>query len=291
GAALAFGLIVLGGVVRITGSGMGCGEHWPRCHGEWFPPLDLPTLIEIGHRWAAALVSLVVLALTVVAWVNHRDEPRLRTPATLASILLVVQVLLGAVTVKLALPPWVVITHLANAMALLAGETDRPVNVMDRHRIQKLAWATAGFGFLVILFGAQVANFGAGLLCLGLPLCNGTLLPPTAPLAALHWTHRVLAFLFLGLVLTLTTLVLRDRTAVRGVRRWTLVVAGVTVLQLGVGAVMVTRLLPAELRAAHLLVGTLLWATLVVLVFQANRIPTVASAPRKTHADKPSLLA
>src|SRR6185312_12546478 len=299
GAALAFGLIVLGGVVRITGSGMGCGEHWPRCHGEWFPPLDLPTMIEIGHRWAAALVSLVVLALTAVAWVNHRNEPRLRTPATLASILLVVQVLLGAVTVKLALPPWVVITHLANAMTLLAvliltalraGEKDRPVSVPDGHRAQKLAWATAGFGFLVILFGAQVANFGAGLLCLGLPLCNGTLLPPTAPLAALHWTHRVLAFLFLGLVLTLTTLVLRDRTSGRGVRRWTLVVAGVTVLQLGVGAVMVTRLLPAELRAAHLLVGTLLWATLVVLVFQANRIPTVVSAPRKTHADKPSLL-
>ncbi|MFL5534009.1 MAG: COX15/CtaA family protein, partial [Gemmatimonadales bacterium] len=293
GAALAFGLIVLGGVVRITGSGMGCGEHWPRCHGEWFPPLDLPTMIEIGHRWAAALVSLVVLALTAVAWARHRSEPRLRTPATLASVLLVVQVLLGAVTVKLALPPWVVITHLANAMALLAvlimtalraGETDGPASGVDRHRLQKLAWVTAGFGFIVILFGAQVANFSAGLLCLGLPLCNGTLLPPPAPLAALHWTHRVLAFLFFGLVLTLTTLVLRDRTSGHRVRRWTLVVAGVTVLQLGVGAVMVTRLLPGELRAAHLLVGTLLWATLVVLVFQANRISTVVSARRKTHA-------
>src|SRR5215218_10427543 len=80
GAALAFGLIVLGGVVRITGSGMGCGDHWPRCDGEWFPPLDLATMIEIGHRWAAALVSAVVLALTSVAWVRHRNEPRLRTP-------------------------------------------------------------------------------------------------------------------------------------------------------------------------------------------------------------------
>src|SRR4051795_1846500 len=240
GAALAFGLIVLGGVVRITGSGMGCGEHWPRCHGEWFPPLDLPTMIEIGHRWAAALVSLVVLALTAVGWVRHRNEPRLRTPATLASVLLVVQVLLGAVTVKLALPPWVVITHLANAMALLAvlivtalraGETHLPAGVADRHRLQKLAWATAGFGFLVILFGAQVANFSAGLLCLGLPLCNGTLLPPSAPLAALHWTHRVLAFLFLGLVLTLTTLVLRNRTSSRGLSRWAMVVTGVTGVQ------------------------------------------------------------
>src|SRR6185312_11125096 len=120
GAALAFGLIVLGGVVRITGSGMGCGDHWPRCDGQWFPPLDLPTLIEIGHRWAAALVSVLVAAVAIVAWRRHRAEPALRNPATLALVLLVVQVLLGAVTVKLALPPWVIITHLANAMVLLA---------------------------------------------------------------------------------------------------------------------------------------------------------------------------
>src|SRR4030095_9745114 len=112
--------IVLGGIVRITGSGMGCGDHWPRCNGEWFPPLDLPTLIEIGHRWTAALVSVLVLAVAAVAWRRHRAQPSLRNPAALALVLLVVQVLLGAVTVKLALPPWVIITHLANAMLLLA---------------------------------------------------------------------------------------------------------------------------------------------------------------------------
>ena len=121
GSALALGLIVLGGVVRITGSGMGCGDHWPRCDGEWFPPLDLPTLIEIGHRWAAALVSLLVFAVALVGWRRHRNEPALRNPALLAAVLLVVQVLLGAVTVKLALPPWVIVTHLANAMLLLAA--------------------------------------------------------------------------------------------------------------------------------------------------------------------------
>src|SRR6185503_949982 len=159
GAAMAFGLIVLGGVVRITGSGMGCGDHWPRCDGQWFPPLDLPTLIEIGHRWVAALLSLVVLAVAIVAWRRHRDEPALRTPALLALVLLVVQVLLGAVTVKLALPPWVIVTHLANAMVLLAvlmvvalraGE-DRRTGVI--HPTHRLVLATAALGFVVILFG------------------------------------------------------------------------------------------------------------------------------------------
>src|SRR5215211_4003384 len=106
GSALALGLIVLGGVVRITGSGMGCGDHWPRCHGEWFPPLDLPTLIESSHRWVAALVSILVFGVAAVALRRHRVEPALRNPALLAAFLLVVQVLLGAVTVKLVLPPW-----------------------------------------------------------------------------------------------------------------------------------------------------------------------------------------
>ena len=219
GATLALGLIVLGGIVRITGSGMGCGDHWPRCNGEWFPPLDLPTLIEIGHRWAAALVSVFVLVVAVVAWRRHRAEPSLRNPATLALVLLVVQVLLGAVTVKLALPPWVIITHLANAMLLLASlmvvalraksPGEHPSRPLDRHAAHTLVLATAGLGFVVILFGAQVANFHAGLLCLGFPLCNGSVLPPATSLASLHWGHRVLAFAFLGLVLALVARVSR----------------------------------------------------------------------------------
>ena len=76
GSGLALGLIVLGGVVRITGSGMGCGDHWPLCDGEWFPPLDLPTLIEIGHRWAAALVSLFVFAVAIVAMTKVDSRPQ-----------------------------------------------------------------------------------------------------------------------------------------------------------------------------------------------------------------------
>src|SRR3954467_15373609 len=268
GAALAFGLIVLGGIVRITGSGMGCGDHWPLCDGEWFPPLDLPTLIEIGHRWAAALVSLVVVGMTIFAWVRHRDDSRLRTPATLATVLLILQVLLGAVTVKLALPPWVIITHLANAMVLLAvlivtalraGEELGAATPPHAHELHRLVLMMVGLGFVVILFGAQVANFNAGLLCPGLPLCNGALLPPPAPLAALHWTHRVLAFLFLALVITLGFRLSRfPAPSAHRVRRWALVVTAVTLVQLGIGAMMVTHLLPPAFRAAHLLVGTAL---------------------------------
>ena len=301
GAALAFGLIVLGGVVRITGSGMGCGDHWPRCNGEWFPPLDLPTLIEIGHRWVAALVSLLVLAVAAVAWTRHRTEPRLRTPAILAAIVLVAQVLLGAVTVKLELPPWVIITHLANAMVLLAilvvvalraGEagTHPPLPRDSRHAAHRLIVGTAALGFVVILFGAQVANFNAGLLCLGFPFCSGSgVLPPEPPLARLHWAHRTLAFGFL-LIAGLVAARAGRRTDPEGrmLRRWSGLLLGATVAQIGVAAAMVLSLLPGSLRALHLLVGTLVWVALVILVFHSSRTPAAAAIEGQ---ERPSLLA
>src|SRR5256884_4477016 len=117
-------LIILGAIVRITGSGLGCGEHWPLCNGKLLPPLDLPTMIEYGHRLAAAAVSGLVLTLAAYAWWLQRGAgsgeryPLVKT-AYLALGLLVVQVLLGAVTVKLSLPPWTVILHLGTAMLLL----------------------------------------------------------------------------------------------------------------------------------------------------------------------------
>ena len=316
GAGLGFGLIVLGGVVRITGSGMGCGDHWPRCNGEWFPPLDLPTMIEIGHRWAAALVSIVVLAMAAVAWTRHRAEPGLRNPATWAVILLVAQVLLGAVTVKLALPPWVVITHLANAMALLAtilvvalraGSTpadQETRNVLlppdERHTAHAQVLAAAGLGFVVILFGAQVANFHAGLLCLGFPLCSGSALPPATPLALLPWAHRALAFGFLALVLALAVRLNRRSDAASRELRWSVaIVVAVTVLQIGIAASMVLELLPPALRVAHLLAGTLVWAALIALVFYSGRTPQTAqelggaavATPPGVAVSKPSVLA
>ena len=300
GAALVTGLIVLGGVVRITGSGMGCGDHWPLCNGQWFPRLDLPTLIEIGHRWVAALVSLVVLGLTCAAWLKHPTNRRLRIPATLAGVLLIVQVLLGAVTVKLELPAWIVIIHFANAMALLAVllvtalRSGRPLGQpvlarASRHPGHSLVVATAALGFVVILFGAQVANFDAGLLCLGFPLCNGALLPPATPLGSLTWAHRALAFLFLALVITLNLRLSVPRDASgRRLQRLALAVLLLTFLQIGVAAAMVLHLLPPGLRATHLLVGTVLWATLVVLVY------TSAHTERRVQAelpDRPGVLA
>src|SRR5438128_2443576 len=96
-------LIILGAIVRITGSGLGCGEHWPLCNGRLLPPLDLPTMIEYGHRLAAAAVSGLVLALAAYAWWLQRGAGRGERylpgiAPYVALALLVAQVVLGAVT-------------------------------------------------------------------------------------------------------------------------------------------------------------------------------------------------
>ncbi len=283
-AGLAFGLVVLGGVVRISGSGLGCGDHWPRCNGHWLPPLsDIRTVIEFSHRWVAALVSVLVLSVAAVAWVRHRDDRALLGLASAALGLLVLQVLLGAVTVKLELPPWVVITHLANAMVLLAVLIVLALRARaggaaplagPRHPDHALVHLAAMLGFAVILFGAQVANFGAGLLCQGFPLCNGRFGPPASTMAMIHWTHRLLAFAFVAVVAVLAWRVNRRGRAAGGTAalRWAAIaVLALTLLQVGVAAAMVLALLPPGLRALHLLTGTAIWAALVVLVFVSSR--------------------
>src|SRR5205823_11978547 len=66
--------LVFGAIVRISGSGMGCGDHWPRCYGRWFPPLDRPDLIiEVSHRYLASILLLSLIAARAVAWRRRRD--------------------------------------------------------------------------------------------------------------------------------------------------------------------------------------------------------------------------
>src|SRR5204863_6818050 len=72
---LGFAQVVFGAIVRITGSGMGCGDHWPDCYGTFTPAHGAPTLlVEISHRYGAAALSLAIVALVVAAWLK-RHEP------------------------------------------------------------------------------------------------------------------------------------------------------------------------------------------------------------------------
>jgi len=256
-------LIILGAIVRITGSGLGCGEHWPLCNGELLPPLDVPTMIEYGHRLAAAAASVLVAGLAAYAWWLNRGAgsgepfPPGRAPYV-ALGLLVVQVLLGAVTVALRLPPWTVILHLGTAMLLLAtliviakGTRFTPGSRSGGE------FVLLALGFVTVLFGALTANLGAATACLGFPLCNGRILPAGNYLQYVQWTHRLLAYALFGYVWWWA---LRTRTR----SAWG-VVALVT-LQVAVAAAMILLAVPRLLQAAHVAVGAAVWATLVLAI-------------------------
>jgi heme A synthase len=260
----AYLLIVLGAVVRITGSGLGCGDEWPVCHGRLIPPLsDTATFIEWNHRLVAAIVSVLVVALAGMTWWERRgteDGGRVLPGRAgyLAAGLLVVQVLLGAVTVKLELPPWTVILHLGTAMLLLATLLAAALGRWSPRPTPGVSpgLGAAALGFVTVLFGALTANLGAATACTGFPLCNGQWIPAGNYLQHIQWTHRLQAY---GLFAYLVVWAFRTR------RRGPIVVLGLAVLQIVVAAVMVLRGVPAWLQVLHAAVGTAVWAGLAIV--------------------------
>ncbi len=329
---LTVGLIALGGYVRIRGAGMGCSDHWPLCNGRLFPNLADPLeVLEWSHRWVAVMVSTAIAALAFIGWRRHRHDPYLRNPAILSAVLLVLQVFLGAVTVWLWNTAPSVVIHLTNAMILLAVLVTAVLRSGDRLLGREpaapgrpAAMLLPVFALVVVFFGALVANYDAGLYCLGFPLCGGAWAPPEAALGRLQWVHRVLAFLFLGH--TIGVAVASRRLAgeeAPGYRQaaWTL--AGLTLLQVAVGAAMILQMMPAGFRAVHLLVGSLVWVSALVVAFRGRTVdwairrlgdsaigevtrphgdsadrlhtgpvgPAVAESPNRPIARSPSLLA
>lgn len=267
-AGFAYAVIVLGFVVRITGSGMGCGDDWPLCNGRIIPPLhDVATLIEYGHRLAVLGLSGLVLALLGTALVQ-RVQVR---AAGAAAALLVLQALIGALAVKLELPPWTVVVHLSIALVLLAllvvmglRAGSSPPSDVGAGRGGTIA--AIGLGAVTILFGGLTANFEAGWACQGFPLCNGQLWPTGDPdgLVYTHWSHRLVAY---ALVLHLAglSLGLGRRAAPAVVQRAAWIALGCVLLQTIVAAVMVLAILPPVWRGLHAAVGTAVWVALVYM--------------------------
>ncbi|MGH7459313.1 MAG: heme o synthase [Longimicrobiaceae bacterium] len=287
--------IVVGGVVRITGSGLGCGDDWPLCGGHWIPPMTPETFIEYAHRLKALLVTGSVAALAGYGWRHRRKEPfrRLTAPAYLAAGLLAAQIGLGALTVMLHLPAWTTILHLLTSMlllgAVLTAASRSPVSgpLPPVDGFVKLARAGAAGGLAVVALGAAVANTGsppaspapsaAAWACQGFPLCNGELLPAGDALVLLHWTHRLAAYLFVFLLLALLALAYRGGDSRRVRLAWA--VAGTALAQGAVAGVMVLMELPDSLRVLHLALGGAVWGVAVLAAVLAGQSPARAPAP------------
>jgi heme A synthase len=284
---LAYALIVFGAIVRISGSGMGCGDHWPRCFGRWFPPMDQPTVvIEWTHRLLAALTVAMVGLLVLVA-LRKRGEPGVAgrggvlRAAALAAALIVLQALLGMVTVRMGNTAWATVAHLLNGALLLAALAATVLRAgglgggiaadatAARTRAARAAAAAAAMALATVLFGGLTAKIpGANSACDGFPLCRGSLLP-AIPAQHVQFTHRILAFVLFFHVLGLMLGFARRREA-PAVLRLVRVAFALICLQLVIAAGMVEMHLPPVMRSLHEADGIAIWLTLFALAWLAR---------------------
>ncbi len=292
--ALSYLQIVFGAIVRITGSGLGCGDHWPDCFGSFTPVhRGFALLIEISHRYGAAALSTAVFALLLLA-VFKRNETGVGgpggvlRPSALASVLVVCAALVGAATVKLGLNAFVVASHLAIAMSLLAVLS---VTVLrsgglgaraDMNGATPRAWRAALIAILLasftLILGALTANLpDAAVACGGFPWCRWV--QSTGTGLAVQITHRVVAFLLFGHLWGVAAALPRrgePRVVVLAAR----IAFGAAILQVLIAAAMVEMHLPTVLRSLHQAAGTFVWLSICVFAGLA-RIASPAAATEK----------
>ncbi len=316
-AALAL-VMMLGNVVSATGSGLGCPD-WPLCHGRFIPPGGTEIWIEFRHRLGVPLFSALLVATAVVTL--RRTESRLlRRVAVALLALLAVQIVLGGITVKLGLSAPVSTVHLLTALTIMAGlltiaadgitdplgspsaaprqatdplgspsaaprQATDPLGSPSAAPRQATALARlARVGLPVLLgqvaLGGYVRHSGAGLACPDFPLCSGDVLPGAGP-PLIHWVHRWLGVLLLGLFLHVA--IASRRTPLAGVGA---ALGAVAVLQVALGVAAVLMRLPVPVRAAHAAGGYALWGLLVWLALRSGvwRAGAGARADRESAA-------
>ena len=272
-------LFAIGGLVRGTGSGLGCST-WPDCEpGRLFPSGTIHSLIEFSHRVAVVLVTLLTLA-TAAAAIAARAPRRILVPALVAFPLVVAQAWLGRIVVIRELDPWWVTAHFVVGLLLIldvvvvaagvVADASASRAVPDRS-FARLSIATAAVVALLLLVGTYVRASGAQLVFTDWPLMDGRLVPTLGGAATAMFLHRVLAAV--GVLLVLWTAIRARVAEVRDPRlvRLTTTALALFVAQIVVGAANVwTRLRPWAI-VGHVALAVLIWATLVALATFATR--------------------
>lgn len=288
--ACTFVLVLMGGVVHSTGSSLACPD-WPLCFGQVMPKMEGKVAVEHSHRMVAAGVGLLTIGLLVMTWRRRRAYPGL-LPWVLAALgLVIVQGVLGGVTVLLRLPPEVSTAHLAMSQAFLAIlllvawraralELARPLAPALPPGPRMLLLGAAVLVYLQLVVAAAMRHTGASLACVEIPLCKGALFPSGVHwLVHLHMTHRLLGVL--TFFATLAAGVAAKRAGLpKPWARAAILVHVVVLAQVLVGLLAVTRFLDLHLVTLHLGLAAAIWGLLVSLV--------AVTSPRQRPAVVPS---
>lgn len=295
-----FLLVVVGGVVRVADAGLGCGparsglHGWPLCRGNLLPATQVHTILEYSHRFLAALVVILLMAILWQALRRLRDQRKLVRGAVAALGLVVVQALLGALTVEQGLDTALVAAHLGVAMLLLAvlvglsiaSRSHRPT-LSGPRRLRAVAALACVLLLATIVAGGVVAGTeehgtaggvrpdGAHMACGSeFPTCNGAFLPfGDGEMVDIQLAHRTAMFLTVAALAALALLLRRRRQ-----QALALAIFLVLAAQVWLGAMNVWLGESAALVVAHLALGTLLWLLAVAALLSTARVPQRAEA-------------
>ena len=292
----AFAQVTLGGIVRVTGSGLGCPD-WPLCHGQIIPPFEFATLLEYSHRLSASLLGVLVLATTLVVLLRYRSNRWGKSSVLTALGLVLIAAALGGATVLTELAWWLRLLHLGIAEAAVAALV---ITVIVSWRVGlRQTGPDAGMGagrgklvvaaligvFLLILSGSYIVGVGYGSSCGTWPLCNGSLFPEGRAYIE-HMSHRYFAAIVGLLVLAVAYRAWQGRFQLSSLGRSGALLFVAFAAQILVGALTVWLGFTPEIKAIHLSMATLVW---IALAFVA----TLAYVPRyftglatETHVDE-----
>lgn len=298
--AAVFGLIIFGGVVRITGSGMGCGPDWPLCNGEAVPSVwTMETTLEYFHRIFALLVILFIGVLLIAGWRRRRENAWFFRIPLIAAGFVMLQSGLGAVTVLLDLHAEVTTAHHGIAQGILATlivlgvltfgsrlSPEYPAHQASGGSRVSRAGIVAGVSTLALLLaGAYTATSGASYACPEWPLCDGYYVPGTGSIYVdTQLVHRWLAMITALAVGYLIYEVYRQRAGSRLMTRLSLTLGGLLLLQIMVGAANIWTQIDQGFAALHLILATLIWGLLITIVTIDRMLPapgasTAAAVP------------
>src|SRR3954468_5437345 len=274
-------LVVTGGAVRLTGSGLGC-PTWPRCTDASFRPhgeLSLHQAIEFGNRTLTFVLTAIAIATFVVMWRTGRRD--LRVMSLITGLGIPAQAIVGGITVLTDLNPWVVSLHLLVSLAIIGVavrlllSVPAPLPVARSGPVVWLAWATFAAAWAVLYVGTVVTGSGphAG----DADSARNGLSP-----LQMSQLHADLVFLFVGLTLGLLFAVVATG-APASTRRVVVVLLVVELAQGAIGFVQYFTDLPVVLVGFHMLGAALVSATVTWALIQV-REPQAARQPARQPA-------
>jgi len=278
-------VILWGAVVRATGSGAGCGSHWPLCNGEVVPlQPEIETLIEFSHRLTSGLAFLAVTGMVLWARKLYAPGTLVRRFALFSFVFIVIESLIGAGLVLFELVgqnasvarATVVSVHLLNTLVLLAflaltwwrSRFPQENKQLSVQHFPSKSWMTI-FAIFIILIGVSGAIAALGnTLFPSQSLVEGIqkdLDQASHFLIRLRVFHPVFAIFGAFVVLTILYRAMEQDGRLL-VRRLGWMVIGLGILQLVAGFITLVLLAPVWMQVVHLLIADLLWVTFVIFI-------------------------